>query len=97
MTYTRKGYARTHKNSVRTRLLDLLQAYDGEWFTIRALWLVYSERFGPVKLATLRRAVQTELSANDCELWVRTRKDTESASPVLELAWAIEIDTEEEE
>lgn len=87
--YVKKGYRRVHENSVRSRVLDLLQTYDGEWFTIRALRMVYSERFGPVKRETLARAVHTELDAADCEIWVRYRKDVNSA-PVLELAWAIE-------
>ena len=93
MTYVRKGYARTQKNSVRSRVLDLLQTFDGDWFTIRGLRVEYSERFGPVKLATLRRAVQTELTAEDCEVWVRTRHDLNSQA-VLEVAWAIPIEEE---
>ncbi len=87
-------HPRTHQTSVRARVLDLLESYDGEWFTIRALRNEYSERFGPVKLATMRRAVFTELSAEDCEVWVRYRSDLGS-QPVLEVAWAMEIEEEE--
>ena len=54
----------------------------------------YSARFGPVKHDTLRRAVQTELTAEDCEVWVRTRRDLNSQA-VLEVAWAIPIEEEE--
>ena len=95
MTYVRKGYARTHKNSVRSRLLDLLQAYDGEWFTLRALRFEYSQRFGPVKKDTLSRAVHKELEAADCEIWVRSRSD-QGPQTVIEVAWALEIEKEEE-
>ena len=86
-------YPKLQKNSVRSRVLDLLQTFDGDWFTIRGLRVEYSERFGPVKLGTLRRAVQTELTAEDCEVWVRYRSDL-SAQAVLEVAWAIPIEEE---
>ena len=78
---------------MRSRVLDLLQTFDGDWFTIRGLRVEYSARFGPVKLDTLRRAVQTELTSDECEVWVRTRHDLNSQA-VLEVAWAIPIEEE---
>ncbi len=94
MTYVRKGrYPKLQKNSVRSRVLDLLQTFDGDWFTIRGLRVEYSARFGSVKLDTLRRAVQTELTSDECEVWVRTRNDLGSQA-VLEVAWAIPIEEE---
>ena len=94
MTYVKKGrYPKLQKNSVRSRVLDLLQTFDGDWFTIRGLRVEYSARFGPVKLDTLRRAVQTELTSDECEVWVRTRHDLNSQA-VLEVAWAIPIEEE---
>jgi hypothetical protein len=95
-TYVRKGrYPKLQKNSVRSRVLDLLQTFDGDWFTIRGLRVEYSARFGPVKLATLRRAVQTELNSDECEVWVRVRSDLGSQR-VLEMSWAVPIEEDEE-
>lgn len=90
---TTKHYPRVQRTSVRARLLDLLESEDGGgWFTIRDLEGEYSARFGPVKLATLRRAILRELAAEDCEVLVRRRSDLLRGHEILEVRWQVPIE-----
>ena len=86
-----------HVNSVKRRMMDLLETHPGDWFSIDQLVVEYSERFGEVKLDTLRRAVFRELEQDDCGMFVRyvERFDRDEGSyegqphTHLEVAWRI--------
>ena len=60
--------------SVRTRLMDLLETFNGEWLNLGQLEHEYSERFGPVKRETIRRTVYRILRQDDQpgRLWCRS-------------------------
>jgi hypothetical protein len=86
---------REHETSVKARLIDLLETYPEQWFSIKDLVDEYSERFGPVKVDTIRQAVFRELGRrdDDCAMFVRYVAPWMTAG--IEVCWAISADAEE--
>ena len=79
-----------HVNSVKERMMDLLETHEGEWFSIDGLVAEYSERFGAVKFDTLRHAVFRELEQDDCGMFVRYVATFDGQPHThLEVAWRI--------
>ena len=85
-----------HETSVKVRLIDLLETFEGDWFSIESLVVEYSERFGEVKMDTLRQAVFRELKRDDCVMFVRyvvTARDPSGgaggAHRHVEVAWRV--------
>ena len=78
---------REHETSVKARLIDLLDTYPGRWFSIKDLVEEYSERFGPVKVDTIRQAVFRELGRDDgdCAMFVRYKSTWMTAG--IEVCW----------
>lgn len=70
-----------HTSSVRTRLLSLLETYDGEWFTMDRLEVEHSDRFGPVNRGTLERAIWRELEEVDAVIVWRIVRDLNEHMP----------------
>ena len=82
-----------HETSVKQRLLDLLETFEGDWFSIENLVNEYSGRFGEVKMDTLRQAIFRELRRDDCVMFVRYIELREDLGGPphrhLEVAWRI--------